>query len=101
MKTEPETESGLPPAPPYRVLGLLWVSNCHQDKVKAFQNESRHTLYQNRPRPTVRYSIEELEKMGMVGLYRKDPDNPKGLLPPKPEDLLPYDPKLSILDPES
>lgn len=61
---------------PYRHIGLLWVSNCHRSQIADFRKSSGHVLYENRPRPTSRYSIEELENMGMKGLWRIDPDNP-------------------------
>lgn len=75
---------------PYKIPGFIWVTNCHFDDLKKYREALNVDVYQNRPRPTTKYSIKELEKMKMYGLYKKDLEDKYGDNHVPERDMKPY-----------
>ena len=71
-----------------KTANLKWITNIPKDQAHHFMEHCTwYDAFEGIPEPTSKYSIEELEKMGRVGIYT---DITKPQKPAKPVDTCTY-----------
>lgn len=50
-----------------------WISNQRKDEIASFRRKTVFAVFVGDPKGTAAYTVDQLERMDMVGVYTYDP----------------------------